>query len=256
MMKVLMHITTCLAIFLFIGCKKIAVKKAGTMPPSNALFDSLLISYVDSIGLVDYKGLKVKEAVLDQYLLILRNAIPNDSSWDRQDKIAYWINLYNAYTLKLILNHYPIESIKDIGSSIQVPFVNTPWDIKFIVLNGKKYDLNNIEHNILRKFGEPRIHFAIVCASSSCPVLRNEAYTGEKLESQLESQAVNFLLDPLRNRIFGTDVRISKIFQWFKGDFTQSGSLVDFLNGYLEKPIPASANVDFLPYDWGLNSQQ
>jgi hypothetical protein len=147
-----------------------------------------------------------------------------------------------------------LETIKDIGSSIQVPFVNTPWDIKFIEIGGEKLDLNNIEHGILRKeFDEPRIHFAINCASISCPKLRAEAYTAGKLEHQLNDQAIDFINDPERNRIDGDHIRLSKIFRWFGGDFKKNGSLIDFLNRYSREKIHPAVDIVYLDYNWKLN---
>jgi hypothetical protein len=144
----------------------------------------------------------------------LVNNPPDKKEWSESAQLAYWINVYNAFTIKLIIDHYPVESIKDIGSKIQVPFINSPWDIKLIEIEGKKYDLNNVEHSILRKdFEEPRIHFAIVCASFSCPKLRREAFTAEKLEEQLQEQAVDFINDPAKNSISKNKAEVSKIFQ-------------------------------------------
>lgn len=238
----------------FFGCKKISIEKLGTEVPDHQLLDTLLSRHVNEDGWVDYPGLEKDSLLLNDYLRQLENSIPNDSNWARGDKIAYWINLYNAFTLRLILDHYPVKSIKDIGSSPQIPFVNTPWDIKFISLNGKKYDLNNIEHNILRKFGEPRIHFAIVCASRSCPKLRGEAYRGKTLDTQLASQTKEFLKDPTRNDLKNEEeIRISKIFQWFKGDFTEKGTVVDFINSQLNSGISSDVDVEYMSYDWSMN---
>ncbi|MCK5368247.1 MAG: DUF547 domain-containing protein, partial [Cyclobacteriaceae bacterium] len=168
----------------------------------------------------------------------------------------YWINAYNAFTVKLIIDHYPLESIKDIGSAIQIPFVNSPWDIKFIEINGKKLDLNNIEHSILRKkFDEPRIHFAINCASFSCPKLRREAYVANNLDVQLEKQAIQFINDLERNSISGSHAEVSKIFSWFKGDFTKEGSLVDFLNQYSNTEIGKESKISYMNYNWALNEK-
>ena len=105
----------------------------------------------------------------------LRKGHPNDKHWTETEQLAYWINAYNAFTVELILDHYPVASIRDIKEG--VPFINSVWDIDFIKIEGKTYSLNDIEHRILRReFDEPRIHFAIVCASISCPKLRNEAF--------------------------------------------------------------------------------
>ena len=107
--------------------------------------------------------------------------------------MAFWINAYNAYTIRLVLDHYPVSSIKDIGSKIKIPFVTTPWAAKFFSIGGEKMSLDNIEHGTLRKnYNDPRIHFALVCASISCPRLRNEAYTAAALEKQLDDQGHDY----------------------------------------------------------------
>lgn len=179
---------------------------------------------------------------------------PPQGNWSRNDQLAYWINAYNAYTIQLIIRNYPLKSIKDIGSKIKIPFVNTPWDIKFIRIGNKTYDLNNIEHDILRKkFNEPRIHFAIVCASVSCPKLLNEAYVGTRLNDQLAAQAREFINDPTRNKITPGKAELSPIFSWFKGDFTKKGSLQDFINQYATTKITAKTSLSNLDYNWNLN---
>lgn len=235
-------------------CSALDPQQANTQPVSHELFDALLKKHVDDSGLVSYTAFQADRKRLDEYLELLTSNPPNDQHWTTSEKLAYWINLYNAFTIDLILDYYPVESIKDIGSKVQVPFVNTPWDIKFIEIDGEKYDLNNIEHNILRKiFQEPRIHFAINCASMSCPKLRKEAYVASKLEQQLQEQAVEFLNDPVRNHISPEKAEVSKIFQWFSGDFTKSGSLREFLNQYTAQKIMEDADIGYMDYDWTIN---
>ncbi len=243
-----------LAALLLKGCSALDPQQANTQPVSHELFDILLKKHVDKSGLVSYAGFAEDREQLDQYLTLLTANPPNDQHWTEAEKLAYWINLYNGFTIALILDHYPVESIKDIGANLQVPFVNTPWDIKFIEIAGEKYDLNNIEHNILRKiFKEPRIHFAINCASMSCPKLRKEAYLGSKLEQQLQEQAIEFLNDPTRNQITADKAEVSKIFQWFSGDFTKDGSLREFLNQYAAQKILEDADIGYMDYDWTIN---
>ena len=238
------------------GCSALDPQQANTQPVSHELFDTLLKKHVDDEGLVAYSGFAEDRPQLDQYLKLLTANPPNDQHWNESEKLAYWINFYNAFTIDLILDHYPVESIKDIGSKLQVPFVNTPWDIKFIEIAGEKYDLNNIEHNILRKlFNEPRIHFAINCASMSCPRLRREAYKASMLEEQLQDQAIAFINDPSRNLIHAGDVEVSKIFQWFSGDFTENGSLREFLNQYALQKISEDADIGYMDYDWSINEK-
>jgi len=241
-------------IFSLAACTALDPQRADTAPISHDSFEQLLVKYVDEEGLVDYEGFQSDRLQLQNYLKLLTSNPPNDNRWNASEKLAYWINLYNAFTIDLILEYYPLESIKDIGSSVQVPFVNTPWDIKFIEIEDEKYDLNNIEHNILRKiFNEPRIHFAINCASMSCPKLRREAYKAEIIDQQLQEQAIDFLNDPFRNAITTESGQVSKVFRWFQADFTKDGSLREFLNQYAREPMSEDADIDYKDYDWSLN---
>ena len=222
--------------------------------PSHQQWDKLLKKYVTTDGRVNYKGLQKDKASLDDYLKTLSNNAPQ-SSWSENEKKAYWINAYNAFTISLVLQHYPVKSIKDIGGSIYK--INTAWDIKFITIGGKKYDLNNIEHRILPKeFDDPRIHFAIVCASISCPLLRNEAYTATELNVQLESAGKAFLNDKTKNSITAGKAQLSKYFSWYKGDFTKKGTLIEFINKYSQIKLNENAKIDYLDYNWSLNEQQ
>lgn len=233
--------------------KEVSLGVSDSRPVSHEAFTGLLKKYVSENGKVNYKDLLQDSATLARYLQTLSDHPPGPN-WSRAEQLAYWINAYNGFTLQLILRHYPLKSIKDIGSIIKIPFINTPWDQKFIRIGKKFIDLNEIEHNILRKkFNEPRIHFAIVCASVSCPKLRNEAYTAPQLNQQLDNQAKAFINDPGRNKISANKIEISKIFSWFKGDFTKNGSLIDFLNQYAQVKINADAGISTLDYDWSLN---
>lgn len=242
---------------LFTRCGSLNPSQPNTVPVSHSQWTTLLQKYVEDNGYVNYEGFQKDTAQLRAYLNILSQNAPNDSLWTKSEQLAYWLNTYNAYTVDLILRHYPIGSIKDIGGSLQVPFINTPWDIKFIQINGEAYDLNNIEHNILRKnFNEPRIHFAINCASISCPKLRKEAYTGERVEQQLEEQALIFINDSTKNSIRPNSLEISKLFSWFSEDFEREGSIIPFLNKYAKVKIAEDASISFKSYDWGLNEQK
>jgi len=228
------------------------IQKSGKIDHDQ--WDEILNRFIDENGHVDYNGLLSERNKLTSYLQLLSENPPDPFSWTINERIAYWINAYNAFTLDLILEHYPIERIKDIGSSIQIPFINSPWDIKFIRIGNRELDLNNIEHGILRKeFDEPRIHFAIVCASMSCPGLRREAYTSSKLDSQLNQQAEIFINDLFKNEIEPEKLKISKIFKWFNGDFTQEGTLIEYLNKFSNVQIQGNAKIEFKPYDWNLN---
>lgn len=224
---------------------------------NHEIWDSLLKKHVSEKGFVSYTGLKKDEAQLKKYLEVLANNTPSEK-WSKDDQLAYWINAYNAFTVQLILNHSDknLKSIKDIGDKIKIPFVNTPWDIKFIKLGTETYDLNNIEHGIIRKkFDEPRIHFALVCAAKSCPKLRNEAFLGTKLNSQLEEQAIDFMNDGIKNQISVKKVGLSKILMWYKGDFTNKMPLVDWINKYSKTKITQDTPISYNEYYWNLNGK-
>lgn len=189
-------------------------------------------------------GALAKDPRLAQYLAQL-TAAKDVNTWSRNERLAFWINAYNAFTIELILKNPGVKSIKDIES---------PWKKKFFSLNGELTNLDQVEHKELReKLGDERIHFAIVCASFSCPQLWNKAFTAEGLDKQLDDAARRFINDPQRNDLSGTKLRVSKIFDWFEGDFTKKGTLVAYLARYAERPVPANAKVDHLDYDWSLN---
>lgn len=210
---------------------------------NHAKWNALLQKNVSKNGNVNYKGFQKDSKELQAYLNELSGNIPT-KSWSKNATLAYWINAYNAYTVKLILDNYPTKSIKEI---------NDPWGKKFISLGNKKYNLEEIEHEILRKMDEPRIHFAINCASFSCPNLLNEAYTETKLEKQLVAVSKSFINDKTKNTITSNKIEISKIFDWFSGDFKKKGSVIDFLNQYSTIKISSKAKVNYKDYNWKLN---
>lgn len=223
--------------------------------PSHDSFDVLLKKHVSTQGGVNYKAFKSDEQKLNAYLDVMKQNSPADS-WNDNEKLTYWINVYNALTIQLILKYYPVKSIKDIGSSIQIPYVNTPWDIKCFEIDDEELSLNNIEHGIIRKdFEEPQIHFALVCAAVSCPKLLNEAYEASRLDEQLTTQTKSFLANTSKNKISANRLELSKIFSWYGGDFRKNGTLVDFLNQYTTVEIDKKAKTSFMDYDWALNEQ-
>ncbi|WP_420575108.1 DUF547 domain-containing protein [Kordia sp.] len=207
------------------------------------IFNVLLQKHVTASGNVNYKGFKTDRSKLRAYITSLGENLPTDD-WTKEEKLAYWINAYNALTVDLILRNYPLESIKDIKK---------PWNQRLWKLGSKWYNLDEIEHKILRKMNEPRIHFAINCASFSCPPLLNEAFSSEKLERQLTQVTKVFLADSKRNTITKNQIEISKIFKWFSKDFKQNGSLIDFLNTYSDVKISGNAKKKYKEYDWTLN---
>lgn len=240
---------------LLINSCKVSDYASNSKPVAHSIWDSLLQEHVTAEGLVDYEGFIADSARLNDYLDVLRQHHPNDKHWSRDERLAYWINAYNAFTVKLVADHYPVASIKDIKNGI--PFVNTVWDIKFIEIEGQTYDLNNIEHGIIRpKFEEPRIHFAVNCAAISCPKLSNRAYTTEKLDAQLTQAAKDFLADEQKNKLSPDAVRLSKLFTWYSGDFKENGQdIIGYINQYAPIEVDANASVSYLDYNWDLNAQ-
>jgi len=239
----------------FQGCAAPQFPDTGCPPPDHAAWSALLTEHVDIKGHVSYKGFKRDAAKLSAYLKVLSDCPPT-KDWPKEERLAYWINAYNAFTVKLIIDHYPVKSIKDIGPKLAIPMVNSVWDAKFFKIGGVEMSLNQIEHDILRKeFDEPRIHFAIVCASFSCPKLLNTAFIPKTLEQQLQAQTVDFINDPVRNRITADKLQLSSIFNWFKGDFTKKGTLVQFVARYAKVKVSDKAKVTYLDYDWSLNGE-
>ena len=216
-------------------------------------------------GVVDYSYLKTKESIVDQKikelsLMDLQKASDNE-------KKAFWINAYNLSTIKLILMHYPVKSIKDIP-------VKARWEWNGWKFNNRELSLDDIENKILRPMGDPRIHFAINCASKSCPEIANEFYDSDRINEQLDRSTVQFLRDKSRGlkiehykSYFGwgsevTAVKISKLFNWFGVDFIKyKGSISGFLKGYTDKDITKQIELlqdedfNYLDYDWTLNGR-
>jgi Protein of unknown function, DUF547 len=233
------------------NCRAIR-RSTDSKPITHERWDGLLKKYVQPDGFVDYKGFQQDTVELNRYLAQLQAAHPNDKNWSRNEQMAYWINAYNAFTIQLVLRNYPVASIKDIKKGIA--FVNSVWDVKFIRIQGYVYDLNNIEHNILRPvYKDARVHAAVNCASWSCPRLRAEAYTADRLEAQLDDAMRSFINDPLRNRVSADKAEVSEIFKWFGGDFDRdAGSLRAYLKRYA--PVMTDKTpVSHIDYDWRLN---
>lgn len=220
---------------------------------SHNLWSDILNSSVDTNGNVDYKRIMKDSIQLNEYLEKLSNNPPRPT-WTVNESKAYWINAYNAFTIQLILRNYPIRSIKDIGS--RIPFINSTWDIPFITIGSELLSLNTIEHLILRKtYKDPRIHMALVCASRSCPALKNGAYSAGSLDLQLDEQCYKFLMDPGRNKIQTSELKISQLFKWYSSDFKKRGGIIPFINKYSEVKIQKNAQIDYLEYDWSLNEK-
>jgi hypothetical protein len=218
---------------------------------NHSLYGELLEIHVKN-GVVDYKGLKDDENKLDQYLKILDQTNPDELP--RKEQFSLYINAYNAYTIKLILDNYPVKSIKDIGGLLK-----SPWKIKFCKIGGKIYTLDEIEHEILRpRYKDPRIHFAVNCASKGCPPLMSEPYRADLLEGQLEKNTIEFLNDPKRNYLDGRTLYVSRIFKWFRGDFEDDivGFFLKYAQGEFRQRLATQKDrirVKYLDYDWSLN---
>lgn len=211
--------------------------------PSHAAWDSLLQKHVSEAGKVNYKGLQADKKALDAYCLTLSES-PVQDNWTREQKLAYWINAYNAYTVKLIVDNYPTKSILNLDGG-------KTWDVKRIKIGDKKYSLNQIENDIIRpQFKDARIHFAINCAAKSCPPLHNRAFTAENLETTLEARTAAFVKDKKHNVLSSNSASVSKIFEWYGADF---GDLKAFLSKYSEVKLKKTATVTFQEYNWDLN---
>ena len=221
---------------------------------------------------IDYAGLKGQRAVLSAYLADLSAIRPDEyRAWSRDEQLAFLINAYNAWTVDLVLGHYPgLHSIKDLGG-----LFSSPWRRKFFDLLGERRSLDDVEHGLIRergRFDEPRIHFAIVCASVGCPMLRAEAYVASQLDAQLEDGMRRFLGDRTRNRFDASTkvLEVSKIFDWYEEDF-EGGSgrfsslgatfsaFAEVLGGSLAGASGIRSGdyrLEFLSYDWTLNDTQ
>jgi hypothetical protein len=222
--------------------------------PIHSDWNAIVQRNVSEQGNVNYADFSLADRRLLQSYLQKMGDDPPGAAWSEKAKLAYWINIYNAVTLQLILNNYPVKSIQDLHPFFKIPGFNTVWHHTYFYMGDKKISLDEIEHELLRKeFDEPRIHFAINCASKSCPKLRNEAYTAARLETQLNEQATYFINTPFYNSIAKEAVELSKIFSWFKGDFTKQGDLIHYLNQYSKVKIQANAAISYKEYNWELN---
>ncbi|MEQ1593581.1 MAG: DUF547 domain-containing protein [Casimicrobium sp.] len=244
---------------------------------SHKAFDDLLKKHVTLISngnasQVSYAGVARDRAALKSYLDAV-SAVPEATykSWNKNQQLAFLINAYNAYTIELILTKYPnLKSIRELGGTF-----SKPWGLKFFKLFGKETTLDNIEHDMIRAegvFNDPRIHVAVVCASIGCPMLRNEVFTADKIDTQLEDGMQRFLSDKSRNRYSAESkkLEISKIFDWYKKDFTKGykgfASLEATLGKYADRltsDVAAQAeikagkvSISYLDYDWNLNDKR
>lgn len=209
-------------------------------------WDTIVSTYVDGDSF-NYRGLKPHSDNVGAYLKSMAEVRePEFEGWSVDEQLAYLINLYNAATIDLILKNYPVKSIKEINSG-------KPWELKTTSLFGKMISLDQLENEVIRgQYEEPRIHFAVNCASVGCPSLREDAYVASKLDVQLEEQTKKFMGDEKHNRIEGDTLVLSPIFDWYGSDFKKSG---DSIIGFIGKYLPASKGkgITFGEYDWSLN---
>jgi len=233
-----------------------------TAGQQHKLFTEILAKHIKG-GLVNYKELK-NDNRLDEYLNQLENTDPD--TLKRNEKLAFWINAYNAFTLTVIVDNYPIESINELhtgGRMVGHLLGKTVWDKEFITISNKQYSLNDIEHNILRKMNEPRIHFSIVCASISCPTLRTKAFEADRINEQLEVQAHEFINDKSKNSfdVKNRKAYLSKIFDWFDEDFgISSDEILKYISQFLPENTAKEINshlsewkLTYNDYNWNLN---
>jgi hypothetical protein len=228
------------------------VQSWAALPVDHSIYAGLLAKHVVA-GAVDYQGFKKDESRLDAYLRILEGV--NTADLPREEQYAFFINAYNAWTIKLILTSYPgIDSIKDLGNLLK-----SPWKIKIARIDGKILTLDDIEHKILRpRFKDPRIHFAVNCASKGCPPLRSEPYEGSILDHQLDEVTRGFINDPTQNRLADQTLHVSRIFKWFSKDFDNDviGFFIQYAEDDLKERLIAAGNgikLRYLDYDWSLN---
>ncbi|GAB5418424.1 MAG: hypothetical protein Crog4KO_33620 [Crocinitomicaceae bacterium] len=203
--------------------------------------DAFLRKYVSAGGNVNYASIKTNRSELDAIIAEFKQS-PVESSWSKNQKLAFWINTYNIFTIKLIVDNYPTSSITKIAAK--------PWNKKIVTIGSDVHSLDHVENGIIRKqFKEPRIHFALNCASESCPVLLNKAYTASNLNSYLTSQTKRFLNDTSKNTFSKKEAKISPIFDWYKADFPDVWA---FINKY--HPLDYTPkNTSYSEYSWELN---
>ena len=244
----------------------LACAPAAAFDHSHAAWTGLLQKHVvllqdGKASRVSYSGMAQDRGALREYLATLSAVGERDfGAWSRPEQMAFLINAYNAHTVEKILARYPkLNSIWDFGR-----FFGNPFRDAFFNLLGEKMSLDDIEHGLLRRrYGDPRVHYAVNCASVSCPMLREEAYSAARLESQLDEQARRFLSDRSRNRVRANRLEVSKIFEWFREDFEP---LERYLARYAaaladnaaeqEKVAARSLVITFLDYDWSLNDSR
>ncbi len=249
----------CRVLTLLCGWLSLAPAGAAEFDHAHTMFSEVLARHVMD-GKVDYAGLKRDSSGLNRYLdglaAVSRSTFTN---WSELRQMAFLCNAYNASTLRLIVDHYPVKSIQDIGGG-----TNSPWDRPVVRLFGEAISLNTLERELLRKkYNEPRHHFVLVCGANGCPPLRREAYVAERFGAQLEDQGKLFLAAPDKNRFDARErvLHLSPLFEWYGEDFgKKSGSVTTALKAWwpaVSSSVLTNADVKirFTKYDWSLNEQ-
>jgi hypothetical protein len=245
-----------------------------TAVPDHQAWNQLLATHILPIDggkatVVNYQGMLADRQELQRYLQTLSQISESQfKQWSTPHQLAFLINAYNAWTVELILTAWPdVKSIKELGG-----LFSSPWRKKWLALLGKTRSLDDIEHDLIRgsgRYNDPRIHFAVNCASIGCPALRSEAYDGNRLDAQLDEQTRLFLRDRNRNRVDNNVVKLSSIFEWYREDFERGWQgfkrLEDFLLAHadalnlsttqMQRLNNGEINIEFLDYDWRLNKQ-
>ena len=227
----------------------------------HSVYDGLLKKYVDDRGMIDYRTWKARDAgTLDGYLEMIKG-VDSDGLQDRNEVFAFWINTYNALTIRGMLHFYPTSSIKNHDSLLGYSI----WKDYKINIDGKAYSLDDIEHGILRKMDEPLVHFALVCASIGCPPLMTEAFTADGVDRQMKANALVFFADPGKFRADPerNTVWLSPIMDWYKDDFGKNQQeVLEYIAPYVPDDAARAllrrkdVAVDYLHYDWGINEQR
>ncbi|MGJ8683553.1 MAG: DUF547 domain-containing protein [Nonlabens sp.] len=216
----------------------------------HSIWDGLLKKHVNDKGFVNYTAFKKDQAMLKEYLQYLNDNAPVKTT-SINEQFAYYINLYNAATVNLILENDMPASIKDISGPL-----GQVWLVEHVMINDKAYSLAAVEKNVLQKMGDPRIHFAINCASFSCPKLQNTAFTATNLNSLMDKSAREFINSDKNDLSNTAAPQLSKIFDWYKSDFTDTGvSIIAYINKYATTPLDSEATISYKDYDWSLNKQ-
>ncbi len=261
-MKIIFGVALALAL-IWVGCEQmsetspvIETKQGVAFDHQHTKFAGVLELGVDEFGLADYGALRQEKAGLDDYLQQTAQ-IPREQfdQWERPERMAFLLNVYNASTLKLLVEN-PADSIKDLGG------VRSVWNLKVVRLFGRKYSLGELEHQLIRgQFDSPAVHFALVCGSRSCPPLRQEPYTALKLEAQFAEQARIFLQDTNKNHVnvAAKELHLSPIFKWFRSDFGKDdAAIIAFVAGHFPEAerkalLAGGFKIRYTDYDWGLN---